>query len=401
MDIYIARQPILDRNKALFAYELLFRDGLSNYFPEIDGDTATSKVLSGSFLTMGINNITGGKKAFVNFTENLLTSDIPFMFSRESTVVEILEDVIPSKHVLESCRKLSSAGYCLALDDFLFNTGRQSFMNLVNIVKIDFRSIPMDEIKKMMTNAELGGIKFLAEKIETNEEFRAAFDMGFEYFQGYFFSEPEVMRGKELGSTTIQILDLIVEVNKETADLDKLNDIIERDVSLSYKLLRYVNSACMKRRTEISSIRKAIMIIGLDELKKLVSLISLSKVAVDKPDELIKRSCIKARFCEKLGHESASQIKNVLFLLGLFAHIDGILDQPMKEIMEKIPISKIIVDALVNGVGEAIPYLRLAECYEMGEWEDVKKYAAQTCVDEGVIPVLYVEACKWADEFTL
>src|SRR5271157_3135930 len=133
-DIYIARQPIFDRKKALFAYELLFRDGLSDYFPEIDGDTATSKVLSGSFLTMGIDNITGGKKAFVNFTQNLLTSEIPFMFPRETTVVEILEDVIPDERVIESCMKLSSAGYCLALDDFLFKAGRQSFMDLVDIV---------------------------------------------------------------------------------------------------------------------------------------------------------------------------------------------------------------------------------------------------------------------------
>ena len=401
MDTYIARQPIFDRKKHLFAYELLFRDGLSNCFPEIDGDTATSKVLSSSFLSIGIESITGGKRAFINFTQNLLTSEIPFMFPRQSTVVEILEDVNPVPEVIETCKKLSSDGYYLALDDFFFEAGMLALVKLVNIIKIDFRSTPIDKIKSLINNPQLAGIKLLAEKIETNEEFKNARDLGFAYFQGYFFSEPEIIKGKELAGSTLQLLNLIIEINKPDVNLEKLEKIIEHDISITYKLLRYVNSASIKRRAEISSIRKAVMIIGLDELKRLTSLISLSKVSVDKPDELIKSSCIKARFCEKLGQESTSLTKyNEIFLIGLFAHIDAILDQPMKEIMEKIPISKTISDALINGEGEAVKYLRLAECYERGEWNDVKQYAAQTSVDESVIPGIYIEACKWADEFS-
>ncbi len=401
MDTYIARQPIFDRKKHLFAYELLFRDGLSNCFPQIDGDTATSKVLASSFLAIGIEKITGGKRAFINFSQNLLTSGIPFMFPRESTVVEILEDVNPVTDVIETCRKLSSDGYHLALDDFSFDARMHALVKLANIIKIDFRSTPVENIKKLIVSPELAGIKLLAEKIETNEEFRSAFDMGFEYFQGYFFSVPEIIKGKELSGSTLQLLNLIIEINKPNVDLEKLEKIIEHDISITYKLLRYVNSASIKRREEISSIRKAVMIIGIDELKRLVSLISLSKVAVNKPDELIKRSCIKARFCDRLGQDSTCSTKyNDLFLIGLFAHIDAILDQPMKEIMEKIPITKTISDALINGEGEQAKYLRLAECYERGQWNNVKEYAAQTCVDESGIPGIYMEACKWADEFS-
>ncbi|MBF0506701.1 MAG: HDOD domain-containing protein [Nitrospirae bacterium] len=402
MDTYIARQPIFDREKHLFAYELLFRDGLSNFFPQIDGDTATSKVLSSSFLSIGMETITGGKRAFINFTHNLLMSEIPFMFPRETTVVEILEDVKPDPAVIETCRRLSSEGYYIALDDFFFTAGIQALVKLVNLIKIDFRLMPIDDIKKMIVRPELAGIKLLAEKIETNEEFKVAFDMGFEYFQGYFFSKPEIIKGKELSGSALQLLNLIIEINKPTVNLEKLEKIIEHDVSITYKLLRYVNSASIKRRTEISSIRKAVMVIGIDELKRLVSLISLSKVAVDKPDELIKSACIKARFCEKLGQESSCSSKyNELFLIGLFAHMDAILDQPMKVIMEKIPISKTISDALINGEGEAVNYLRLAEYYQKGEWDNVKKYAGQTCVGESVIPGIYIEACKWADEFSI
>ncbi len=401
MDAYIARQPILDRKKTLFAYELLFRDGLSNYFPQVDGDTATSKVLSSSFFTIGIERITGGKRAFINFTQNLLLTEIPSMFPPESTVVEILEDVKPDQAVIESCSKLSKAGYYLALDDFIFKPGMQPLIKLADIIKMDFRSMPMDEIKIIVGNPEFKGKKFLAEKIETTEEFNAAFNSGFEYFQGNFFSMPEIIKGRELTGSTVQLLNLVVEINKAEVNMDEIQKIVEHDVSLSYKLLRYVNSAFMKRRAEISSIRKALMIIGLIELKRLVSLILLSKVSVGKPDELIRSSCIKARFCEKLGHISTcSTTQDELFMLGLFAHLDAILDQPMNEILEKISISKPISDALVHGDGEAVKYLRLAQSYEKGEWDNVKEYAAQACVQGNLLPDIYMEACKWADEFT-
>ncbi len=401
MDAYVARQPILDRKKTLFAYELLFRDGLSNYFPQVDGDTATSKVLSSSFLTIGIERITGGKRAFINFTQNLLLTDIPSMFPPQSTVVEILEDVKPDQAVIESCSKLSKAGYYLALDDFISKPGMQALIKLADIIKIDFRLMPMDEIKRIVSNPELKGKKLLAEKIETTEEFKAAFNTGFEYFQGNFFSMPEIIKGKELTGSTVQLLNLVVEINKAEVNMDEIQKIVEHDVSLSYKLLRYVNSAFMKRRAEINSIRKALMIVGLVELKRLVSLILLSKVSVGKPDELIRSSCIKARFCEKLGHISTcATTHDELFMLGLFAHLDAILDQPMNEILEKISISKHISDALVYGEGDSVKYLRLAQSYEKGDWDNVKEYAAQTCVPGDALPGIYMEACKWADEFT-
>ena len=235
MDAYIARQPILDRKKTLFAYELLFRDGLSNYFPQVDGDTATSKVLSSSFLTIGIERITGGKRAFINFTQNLLLTDIPSMFPPESTVVEILEDVKPDQAVIESCSKLSKAGYYLALDDFIFKPGMQALIKLADIIKIDFRLMPMDEIKKIAGNPELKGKKLLAEKIETTEEFKAAYNTGFEYFQGNFFSVPEIIKGKELTGSTVQLLNLVVEINKAEVNMDEIEKIVEHDVSISYQ----------------------------------------------------------------------------------------------------------------------------------------------------------------------
>jgi len=402
MDAYIARQPILDKKKSLFAYELLFRDGLDNYMPNIDGDTATSKLLSSSFLTIGIDKITFGKRAFINFTQNLIETDIPLMFPRETTVVEILEDVNPTLRVIEACKKLSSLGYYLALDDFVFKLELTPLIELADIIKIDFRATPYSEMKQIIqqfgTNKKK--IKFLAEKVETNEEFRDALNMGFELYQGYFFSKPEIVKGKEISGSIIQYLNFMIEISKPNYDLNELEKIISRDISMSYKLLRYVNSAYFKRSSETESLKQALFILGRDELKRLLSLIGLSKLASNKPDELIRSSCIKAKFCENLGYVSACGARHEeLFLLGLFSNLDAILDQPMNEIMEKLSLAASLKETLVNRKGELANYLELAESYEQGKWESVKGVASKMCITENIIPNIYLEACSWTNEF--
>ena len=400
MDAYVARQPILDRKKSLFAYELLFRDGLANYMPNIDGDIATSKLLSSSFLTIGIDKITFGKRAFINFTQNLIESDIPLMFPRETTVVEILEDVNPTSRVTEACKKLSAQGYYLALDDFVFKLKLTPLIELADIIKVDFRVTPYSEIKQMLQKFGTKKIKFLAEKVETNEEFSDALKMGFEFFQGYFFSKPEIVRGKEISGSQMQYLNFMIEISKPNYDLNELETIISRDVSMSYKLLRYVNSPYFKRSSETISLKQALLVLGKDELRRLLSLIGLSKLASNKPDELIKSASIRAKFCEKLGSVSGCAAHyDELFLLGLFSNLDAILDQPMKDIMEKLPLEISVKDALVYRKGELANYLDFAEFYEQGEWESVKGFAAKMCIAENLIPNIYLEACSWTNEF--
>ena len=404
MDAYVARQPILDRKKALFAYELLFRDGLDNFMPNVDGDTATSKLLSSSFLTIGIDKITFGKRAFINFTQNLLETNIPLMFPQETTVVEILEDVNPTSRVTEACKKLSALGYFLALDDFVFKLELTPLIEIADVIKIDFRATPYKEMKRILqrfrTNTKK--IKFLAEKVETNEEFNDALNMGFELFQGYFFSKPEIVRGREISGSKMQYLNFMIEISKMHYNLNELEAIISRDVSMSFKLLRYVNSAYFKRSSDSTSVKQALLLMGQDELSRLLLLIGLSKLAPNKPDELIKSACIKARFCEKLGEiSSCGAHGEELFLLGLFSNLDAILDQPMKEIIEKLPLGNLVKEALVNRKGELADYLELGEFYERGQWKSVKETAANICIEESLIPQVFVEACSWAKGFAL
>ncbi|MBN1227266.1 MAG: HDOD domain-containing protein, partial [Deltaproteobacteria bacterium] len=268
MDVYVARQPIFKKNKRVYAYELLFRDSLTNTFPDIDGDSATSKVLFDSFLSIGIEKITGRKKAFINFTEDMLLEKAPLIFSKDKIVVEILEDVRPELEVVNACRDITRDGYMLAMDDFNYRPELEPLISISNLIKIDFRSTPYEEIQEDIKRLSRYDAHLLAEKIETYEEFSKALEMGFTYFQGYFFCKPEIIKGKDISASELNILNIMVEANKEEIDFQILEGLIGRDVAISYKLLRYINSAYFKRVRKISSIRQAITLLGERRIRR-------------------------------------------------------------------------------------------------------------------------------------
>ncbi|MFZ5570720.1 MAG: EAL and HDOD domain-containing protein [Thermodesulfobacteriota bacterium] len=398
MDAFLARQPIFDKQKNVAAYELLFRNGLDNYFSGLDGDTATSKLLSSTFFTIGIEQITGGKQAFINFTANLLVNELPLLFPQQVTVVEILETVRPEEGVIAACRNMAEKGYVLALDDFVLQPGMEVLISLASIIKIDFRSTPEEVIRQYLRQLPVRRIRLLAEKVETHQEFDKALEMGFELFQGYFFSKPEIIQGREIPGIQMTLLQLMAEVNRREFDFMQVEALITRDVSLSFKLLRYINSAFFKRRQAITSIKEALFYIGSDEIRRFVSLIALSEVASEKPEELIRSSCIRAKFCEMLGAISTGgAAQGDLFLLGLFSRIDAILDRPMEVVMKQIPLTEEIRDALVWRKGVLAGFLRLAVEYEKGGWQTVPSLCAKLSVSEDRLPSLYLQACQWSN----
>ncbi|MFH1490908.1 MAG: HDOD domain-containing protein, partial [Pseudomonadota bacterium] len=367
MDVYVARQPIFDKDQHIFGYELLFRGGMDNFFPDIDGDTATSKLLENSFFTIGIENITGSKKAFINFTQNLLVNRIPMMFPRKRVVVEILEDVEPEEEVLKICEEMKQSGYGIALDDFFYEPKLAPLVSLANIIKFDLMAASREQIAKHVKILAKYRLTLLAEKVETHEEFQWAKEMGFTYFQGYFFSKPEIIQGKEISSSQMGLLQLMAESNRADFDFSKLEKIIARDVGIAYKLMRYINSAYFRRAQEISAISQAIVMLGEKGIKQFVSLIAISKLAEHKPNELVRTTIIRAKFCELIGAMNGSGVDpSELFTLGLFSHIDAMLDDSMENIMEKLPLSRGIKNALVSGTGMLKKYLDLAVDYETG-----------------------------------
>ena len=400
METFVARQPIFNRDKKIFGYELLFRGGMSNLFPEIDGETATSRVLSSNLILMGTDKITGGRRAFINFTQDLLLNKIPLMFPREKTVVEILEDVDPEEGVINACQEMADKGYCLALDDFVFRPDYMPLISLAKIVKVDFRATQGEQISELVKKLSHDKFSFLAEKVETYDEFQKALEMGFVYFQGYFFSRPEILKGRDIPTSKITLMQITAEINKENFQFSELEKFISRDVGISYKLLRYINSAYFSRMEEVSSIRQAIVLLGERELKRFLSLTAMTKLASDKPDELVRASIIRAKFCELMGGGGDIKVKpSALFTLGLFSLIDAIMDDSMENLMEQVPLSEGIKDALVHGTGELNHYLRLPVCYEKGDWEGVAEMAGVLGLSEEDIPGYYMESVYWADSF--
>lgn len=400
MKVYVARQPIFKKNKKLYGYELFFRGGMSNVFPDIDGDTATSKLLSNSFFNIGIDQLTGGKMAFINFTQELLVRKVPMMFPTENMMVEILEDVSPNKEVVSACLDISGAGYAIALDDFVFKNELKPLIKLANIIKIDFMLSPIEEIRQLVNMLKGYKIKLLAEKIETYDEFEKALSMGFTYFQGYFFSKPEILSSKEITPSKITLLQIVGEANKKDCSFDKLEKFINRDVSISYKLLRYINSAFFKRACEISTIKHAIVLLGEKEIKRFISLVTTAELASDKPDELVRTSIIRARFCELLCINSRNGTDvSEIFLMGLFSLIDAMLDNTMENIMKSLPLSKNIKQALIEAKGELVDYLRFVSYYETANWDQCSLINSKMRVDEDKIPEFYQDAVNWADSY--
>ena len=399
MYFYAARQPILDREKNLYAYELLFRDGLDNVFPDIDGDEATSKMIAGSQFNFGLDDFLGDKPGFINFTLDTLLKKFPSMLPKEQVVVEILETVQPGKKLLAEVQQLKEEGYIIALDDYIHQPVWRHFYPFIDIIKIDFRSTDATTIDQiLLAVAPFPHIKLLAEKVETNAEFQNALDMGFSYFQGYFFSKPEMLQSKALSPAQMTLAELLYETSKSEMDLAQITSIFERDVNLSYKLLRYSNSAVFKRRSEIETIKQALVVLGQTELKKFLSVLFTAQVSSEKPAELMRLAMTRAKFAEGIAllHRQTDTAK--AFLTGMMSLMDAILDEPMSSVLTKLPLAKDIKDALVGEPGLLSEYLALVKCYERAEWQDANLAIAKLKLEPKVLPDKYHEAVQWANE---
>lgn len=400
MLFYAARQPILTKDKNLFAYELLFRDGIDNAYPDIDGDEATSRIITGSQFAFSIEDFTGEVPAFINFTLETLQKKYPTLIPPEKVVVEILETVQPGKRLLAECKELKENGYTLALDDYIHQGVWKHFYPFIDIIKIDFLTTSADEIIVIKEAiAAFPHIKLLAEKVETIEQFNQAIELGFEYFQGYFFSKPEVLKTKSLSPSQMALAELLYETSKAEMDLQKITQVFERDINLSYKLLRYSNSAAFKRRAEISTIKQALVVLGSAELKKFLSVLFTAQVSSDKPAELMGLAMTRAKFIEGLALSSkASTDTSMAFLTGMMSLIDAILDDTIESILEKLPLAQEIKDALVDDAGILAEFLSLVKYYENAAWEDANVLIEKLGLDKNKIPDVYHDAVQWSNE---
>jgi EAL and modified HD-GYP domain-containing signal transduction protein len=397
MFVHIARQPIFNAQKKLFGYELLFRQTLGLNLGELSGDRATTCLLSTAFLTEGIEKIADNKLCFINFTKNLLVKETAHAFPKNKIVVEILEDIPPTSEVMEACRNLSQMGYMIALDDFVFRKDLLPLIELADIIKFDYRLSKTDEIERILYRLAHIKLKFLAEKVETYTEFEHARKLGFHYFQGYFFARPESIRMKEVSSAKISQMRLLAEISKRFTSVDELKKIIESDLAITYKLLRYINSAYYFLSKQVESIRQAIIYLGEKEIRRFVTLVVISELAMDKPTELVRLSVVRARFAELIVEGTRhNSVTSEVFLLGMFSLIDAILDTPMEKMMAKLPLSDEIKIALITQDGRLAPFLQAVVAYEKGELEKCLQILQSLKVETGRLYEKYLDAIKFS-----
>ncbi|SFD32963.1 EAL and HDOD domain-containing protein [Pseudoalteromonas denitrificans] len=400
MKVYTARQAIFNRKKHVVAYELLFRDGLSNAFPNIESNQATAKLLLDSQFNQGIKVITSGKKALINFPEKALLDLLPSLLPPDQVIIEILEDVRPTEQVYEACKTLFHKGYKLALDDFVYSKPWLPFIKICRLIKIDIMETPLDTVAPLIEKLkQYKSLKLLAEKVETNDEFLQAKAMGFDYYQGYFFCKPEIIEQKDVDNSQAAILALYNEVLRKNMNYEKLASHFEHDTALSYKLLRFINSGLFSVKEEIGSLRQALVYLGEERVKKFVCMIITAHLAQSKPSELTELSIVRARFCELIAIKVSPGMSNNAFILGLFSLIDAILDKPMEDILLTLPISDNIKDALLGKNNILLNILEVEKAYEKASWWAMKKACEKLNLDEDSLAKYYTESISWANSY--
>lgn len=398
MDFYIARQPIFTRHKKVYAYELLYRGASHTPIDKVGGDRATTSLLSSTFITEGIDNISNTKPCFINFTRNLLLENVPHTFPNNQVVVEVLEDIPADKEVIKVCQELKAKGYTIALDDFVYDRSLEPLIEIADIIKFDIIATPLKKLRPTLYRLSRHNLKYLAEKVETNEEYELALKMGFHYFQGFFFKRPENIKVKELNSVKLNLVQLLAELNRKDWTIDKLTEFISRDVSLSYKLLRYINSAYFYRLQEVKNINHAIAYLGEKELKRFVLLIITSEIATEKPNELVRLALTRAKFCELLAAGSSQRPNQAdLFVLGLFSLLDTMLDFTMEDIIAKIPLDTRIKDALIGEQSPYTPVLQFTVAYEQRDKETCLVHLKKFAPIRGKIHEKYLKALEFAN----
>lgn len=399
MDVFVARQPILNIHKEVVSYELLFRSNKDNYYNSIDGDKATLDVITNSFTLIGMKNLTNNKLAFINFTEALLLKGTPLLLPKDIIVVEILETVSPSYNLIEACKKLKKLGYYLALDDFVFKPGYEELIELADLIKIDFLVTRGEERKRVIDKYKRNNIKFLAEKVETVEDFAEALSLGYTYFQGYLFSKPTILTSKQMPTNILHNFELLKFINEEKYNFDIIESIVKKNVTLSYKLLTYINSASIGLKEKVTSIKQALALMGKNELIKWIALITFRNFTDKGSEALMETSIVRAKLGEAIAikmnlRHRASEV----FIMEMFSNIDMLLGKPMKEALSELPISDDIKAALLgeNNIFRYINQLILS--YERAHWYTFSFYAKKLNLNEKEIPSMYTAALQWANE---
>jgi len=399
--MFVARQPVFKADETVWGYELLFRTGQENLAVVADDARATSAVIADG-MAMAMEGVAESARFLINFPERMLIDGVGFALPPQRCVVEVLEHVTPSREALAAVRKLKDAGYAIAVDDYLGQPQLRPFLELADILKIDILALGSDpaRIRAVVEGVAGHGFQLLAEKVEDDATFRALAGTGFSLFQGFFFSRPQVLSGRKLSALETTRLQLLAELSGADFEPRRLGQILESDPNLSYRLFRYINSVGFGLREKVTSLKRAIDMMGMVQARQWLSAVVLADMNPSpRAGELAVMAVQRAKFLEALCSEAGQEMcrPDALFLAGLFSLLDAMLGVRMGDILTGLPLDEEIVMGL-SGQGEIHDLLSLAHSYERGHWADTSRRVSRLGLTTGQVDRLYARSRYWAQK---
>lgn len=391
-NVFVGRQPIFDTKLELFGYELLYRDGEENSANFENADNATSQLLINTFMDIGLENIVGSSPAFINLPHAFLSGEVNLPITKEQVILEIPDDALSNKKSLDGVQQLAAEGYTIALDHSHYHTNIEPLLPMAQYVKIDIPAFEHKHLAEQVRRLKSHPLKLIALRVETQEQYELCRELGFDYFQGFYFSRPHIVKDLPIPGNRLVLLKLLSTLQQPDIDFKEIEKLIIQDASLSYRLLRYINCATFALRQEIESIHQAVVILGLNNIRNWASLLMMSKANNDKPAELMVISLIRGRMCELLARNRTLDNPEQFFTVGLFSILDAMLDKPMEQVLDHLPLTAPIKFALLNHEGELGSILGQTLDYEQGRWAELLQSDSAQSLKE-----TYLEAIKWAD----
>lgn len=388
----IARQPIFDRRMRVYGYEILYRDNPDGWNPAtFQGDRATSSVLMDMFTFHDLDRLVGNHQAFINLTQTFLQDPSILPLSKDRLVLEVLEDIPVTDELVTAVRRLVADGYTIALDDFILDDRTLPLVELAHVIKIDIQQLSQDQIKEHVHRLKPYRVRLLAEKVEDHDELAFCKSQGFHFFQGFFLSRPRIIRSKRLPADRVRVLNLLQKLQDPEASLREVTELVSEDVYLSYRLLRLINSAYFPIRTQIESIHRAVVYLGLKGVRTWATWIVMSGIR-DKPAELKTVALIRAKMATDLSAAVGHDEPDRAFTVGLFSTLDALLDLPLEEAVGTLPLTREVNEALLDFEGGLGDVLRTVLAYEGGDWEE----ALRLGVEPARLKEIYLDSVEWA-----
>ena len=388
---YLARQPVFDSDQQVIGYELLYRHDHSSILAT-DGTEATTDVLINSYIEIGLDKLVGPNLAFINITRDFILNHHKLPPPSDQLVLEIHEDIETDDEVVAGVKGLIDKGYIIALDDFDLGKPTRRLIQFARFVKIDILQQSAEGLAKMVASLREFPVKLVAQKIETTAQYEQCRALCFDYYQGFSLCQPSIIRGQRLSANKLHVMQLLAKLQKEDPDASTLSKVIEQDIVLSYKLLRYINSASLAIRNRVDSINHAVILLGQNNVRQWASMIALTSLE-ETPNEIIHTALLRGKMCELLLEATDKIFNGSAFIVGLFSMLDALLGAPLDRLLPMLQLNKDINDALLSRKGPYGNALKCVLAYEQGDWQSVD----QAGFDVEFITSSYFQAVEWCD----